>query len=554
MTSLRLQTVVLICVTGLMFWWRLGFLGLFDPDEPFYAQTTREMVQAHDWVTPQIFGQPQFEKPIFFYWQTIVAQQLFGDNELAARVPSALFATGLVFLTWIFGRRLLSPLAGFLAAVVLATGMEYIFMARLMLTDISLAFFVTAALYCLWRAAHEEEHRDRWVILQFVASGLATLTKGPLGVLLPALGGMCFLWLTRTRAPWRGRGLWIGLMAWLVIVVPWYAAMFVKFGWEYWDKFFVHENYGRLITAEHPRNNALFGFYDSGLSYYPAMLLIGSLPWIPLVPAAAARAWRAAGTHRGVKFIVCWSLPTLVFMTIAQSKLPSYIFFLFVPLALLVAHTLESWLKDGLGGPVERMVAGGLALLQATALLVATSIKPEYQAYRWAALIISAPLAGAAALLLLGRIRGWAITSFVASATILVVAFTGLAPDLEAHVSSKGILARIAGIRHPGEKIVTVKFMVRSVDYYYAPPDAVVHSNSNPWYSPHPIKVVVGDQGLAEYAANNGGSVLCVTQAVDLKGLSEPAGSALHGHCEQLAQVGDRVIFRVTVPPHVAVN
>src|SRR5580692_5032795 len=111
MTNLRLQATLLIVLTGFLFWWKLGALGLIDPDEPFYAQTTREMVQANDWVTPHIFGLPQFEKPIFFYWQTMAAQKIFGDNEFAARVPSALFATALVFLTWIFGRRLLSPLA-----------------------------------------------------------------------------------------------------------------------------------------------------------------------------------------------------------------------------------------------------------------------------------------------------------------------------------------------------------------------------------------------------------------------------------------------------------
>ncbi len=559
MNNTRLHALALIAVTVFLFWWRLGHIGLIDPDEPFYALTVREMVQRDDWMTPHIFDKPQFEKPILFYWQGMVALKLFGDgqgDELAARVPSALFATAMVFLTWIFGRRLFSPMVGFLGALVLATGMEYVFMARLMLTDISLAFFITAALYALWMAVHDEAHRDRWVILQFVMSGLATLTKGPIGVLLPALGGLAFLWWTKTRSPWRGRGLWIGVALWTVIVVPWYAITLVRYGWEFWDEFFVRDNFDRLIIAEHPRNNTPW--------YYPMILLVGMLPWMPLVPAAVARAWRGARTwrvadeHRSVLFVMCWFVPTLIFLTIAQSKLPSYIFFLFVPLALLMGRTLDSWLRAGFSGPVERWLSVGLALVQAVALVAATYVKPEYVAHRWAALIISAPLALGLLLLLIGKMRAWAWVSVAASLTVVGVAFTSLAPDLEAHTSTKGIAAQIAKVRKPGEKIVTVKFMVRAVSYYARQkPDAVVHGDNHPWFSPHPIEVAVKSQGLAEFAAKNGGTVLCIGQEVNWRNLNEPkdpADSALRGRCELLAQVGDRVIFRVTAPPQVTAN
>jgi 4-amino-4-deoxy-L-arabinose transferase-like glycosyltransferase len=552
MKNIRLQALALIVITVFLFWWRLGHIGLIDPDEPFYAQTVREMVQHDDWTTPLIFGQPQFEKPIFFYWQAMVALKMFGDgqgDEFASRVPSALFATALVFLTWIFGRRLFSPTVGFLAALVLATGMEYVFMARLMLTDISLAFFITAALYGLWMAVHDEAHRDRWVIFQFVMSGLATLTKGPIGVLLPALGGLAFLWWTKTRSPWRGRGLWMGVALWTIIVVPWYTITLVRYGWAFWDEFFVRDNFDRLIIAEHPRNNTPW--------YYPMILLVGSLPWMPLVLAAVARAWRAARVwraadeHRSVLFVMCWLVPTLVFLTIAQSKLPSYIFFLFVPLALLMGRTLDAWMRAGWTGPVERWLAVGLAFVQAVALVAATYVKSEYADHRWAALVISVPLAVALVVLLLGRIRCWTWVTVAASLTIVGVAFTGLAPGLEAHTSTKGIAARIAEFRKPGEKIVTVKFMVRAVNY------AVVHGNKTPWFSPHPIEVVVGSQGLAEFAAKNGGTVLCIGQEVNWRNLNDSkdlADDALRGRCDLLVQVGDRVIFRVSAPPHVAVN
>ena len=66
--STRRDAALLLVVCVLAFGWRLGRLGLIDPDEPFYAQTAAEMLDRHDWLTPHIFGHPQFEKPPVVYW------------------------------------------------------------------------------------------------------------------------------------------------------------------------------------------------------------------------------------------------------------------------------------------------------------------------------------------------------------------------------------------------------------------------------------------------------------------------------------------------------
>lgn len=193
--STRIQACVLAILVFFLFWWRLGTLGLIDPDEPFYAMTTREMVQSGDWVTPRLFGEPQFEKPILFYWQTCLSQTLFGDNEFAARLPGTLAATFLVFLTWGIGRKLLSPTAGFLSAVVLATGSMFVVMSRLMLTDISHTVFITTSMFCLWRAFHDETDRLKWLITLTVASALSMLTKGPQGLVFVIMAGLSYGWV-----------------------------------------------------------------------------------------------------------------------------------------------------------------------------------------------------------------------------------------------------------------------------------------------------------------------------------------------------------------------
>ena len=97
----HVSLLLLICFVA--FWWRLGKIGLVDPDEPFYSQTCREMVQTGDWLTPKIFGKPQFEKPILYYWLVSASYKVFGENEFAGRVPSALPATLAVLAVYAFG-------------------------------------------------------------------------------------------------------------------------------------------------------------------------------------------------------------------------------------------------------------------------------------------------------------------------------------------------------------------------------------------------------------------------------------------------------------------
>src|SRR5258708_4390223 len=197
--SRRLDLLVLLLVCFAAFWWRLGVLGLIDPDEPFYAQTAREMVQSHDWLTPQIYGAPQFEKPILYYWLVAGSFTIFGESEWAGRAPTGLFATALVLMVWAFASRVWNARTGFLAALVLATGLEFCVMSRLMLTDVPLAFFLAGALFCYWRAGEGEERRNLWIALSLACNGLAVLTKGPIGSLVVWFATPAFALLARRK-------------------------------------------------------------------------------------------------------------------------------------------------------------------------------------------------------------------------------------------------------------------------------------------------------------------------------------------------------------------
>src|SRR5262249_38979733 len=143
--QLRRDLLLIALLCGLFFFWRLGHLPLIDPDEPFYALTTREMLAARDWVVPRIFGHPQFEKPPMVYWLMMSSMSVLGQNEAAARLPMAASAAALAFAVYAFGARHFGRRAALVSAVVLTTGVQFMITSRLVLTDMIFALFTSAS-------------------------------------------------------------------------------------------------------------------------------------------------------------------------------------------------------------------------------------------------------------------------------------------------------------------------------------------------------------------------------------------------------------------------
>src|SRR5512136_2327761 len=162
----------------------LGRWDLWNPDEPRYAQVTREMVTGGDWVLMHFNGQVYPDKPPLFFW--LVALSSFawqGFSSFAVRFPAAVFGTLTVLLTYFLGRQLYSPRAALLSALILATSVQFAHLSMRANIDTTLAFFTTSSMACFWmwyRGRGGEHHR--WAILGFyVAMALAALTKGPVG-------------------------------------------------------------------------------------------------------------------------------------------------------------------------------------------------------------------------------------------------------------------------------------------------------------------------------------------------------------------------------------
>ena len=160
-------------------------LVVTDPVESNYVLTAREMLASGDYVSPRIFGNYWYDKPIFFYWELIAAFKLFGVSDFAARFFPALFGIVGILLAYGFTARLYDKKTAFLTGLILLTTVEYFYLSKAIITDMTLFVFYSACLMAFYIAY--SEGKPRWYYLAYFFAGLAVLTKGPIGLFQPGL-------------------------------------------------------------------------------------------------------------------------------------------------------------------------------------------------------------------------------------------------------------------------------------------------------------------------------------------------------------------------------
>src|ERR1700675_3225474 len=125
-------------------------LPLIDRDEPRFAEASREMRQSGDFLIPRLNGDYRFDKPPLIYWCQVLSYDVLGENDFAARFPSAVFAALAGVAPWIFATRICGPRVGAWSGVVFATSLQVFIHARASVADMPLVFFFLTATWADW--------------------------------------------------------------------------------------------------------------------------------------------------------------------------------------------------------------------------------------------------------------------------------------------------------------------------------------------------------------------------------------------------------------------
>ena len=331
------RVALTLVVVYVCFFNGLTAFGLVGPDEPRYANIAREMAAGDDWVTPRLHGEPWLEKPILYYWVAAVGYRLFGDGELAARLPSLLGALASMLAIGWAGWRFYGPTTAALFVLVFPSSVGVLAFARAATPDMLFASTLALALAAaapLVLLSHPGAVRTHQAVFG-AALGLAVLAKGPAGLVLVGVSTVIGALLT-TRGPhlWRLAGPW-SLASFAVVGVPWYVLCTLR-NPEFVQVFLVSHNIERFLTPTFQHQQPVW--------YFGPVLLVGLAPWTAAIVAtlrdAATTLTRRSWTGSPSIFFAAWVLFPVVFFSLSQSKLPGYVLPTVPPAALLLAHTL----------------------------------------------------------------------------------------------------------------------------------------------------------------------------------------------------------------------
>ncbi|HSD28104.1 MAG TPA: glycosyltransferase family 39 protein [Vicinamibacteria bacterium] len=365
----RAAAILLALVLALLVF-RLGAVPLVGPDEPRYTRVAVEMHRAGEWVTPTLQGEPWLEKTPLFYWLAGGAFAVLGETEAAARVPSVLATVLLVGATAFLGARLYGPTAGLHAGFVAGTSVLTFVYGRAASMDMLLATTVTlaiglAGLRVLGAAGPHA------VVLAAAAAGLATLAKGPLGLVLPVLVLAAYLAITREGRWLRELVSLRAVAAFLVVAAPWHVAILLDQGRRFVDVFILNHNVERFTTTIHRHPGPIW--------FYLPVLLAGLFPWSGLsVPALVRIEPRAS---RRDLFVILWLVLPLAFFSLAGSKLPGYILPCVPPLALLTGRAADRLVTEG--PTPERQLSGRVAAVVGLVLGALAATLPAVLFFLW---------------------------------------------------------------------------------------------------------------------------------------------------------------------------
>jgi len=486
-----------------------------DDVDAVQAQIARNMLDSGDWVTARLNGVPYLEKAPLHYWAIAVMYKIFGVSDWAARIPFALAAVLLCWVTYGFGRWAFGERGGLYAGLILSTCVGLFLFTRILIPDAMLTLAITLALWSLMRAVEEDEPHPRlWALVLAVSLAAGLLLKGLIAVVFVAGPGAIWLLLSRqffSLRTWRRLRPFRGLLVVLLIAAPWHVLAILRnppyfdftmssepgvyrgFFWFY----FLNEHVFRFLNMRYPRD-----YNTVPPALFWGLHLVWLFPWSGVLPAAARLGFRPSVRAGRVRLLaLVWTGFVLLFFTFSTTQeyysMPCY-----PALALLAGAAVAAggaWVRRGLrvAGAVAALAAlatGALLFLVRDAPAVgdisqALRQNPELYTLSLGHMgdltlhsfaYLKLPLALACAAFLAGAIGLWRckkVSQAVAAAVVMMVLFVHAARlamvRFDPYLSSRP-LAEALKKAPPGKLIVDDQYYAFSSVFFYAGTNALL--------------------------------------------------------------------------------
>ena len=445
------EITVLVLLGIALYGWRLGSHDLWPTDEPRFGLVAKEMRARGDPVVLSLNDHLYTEKPPLFFWAINAFAAIGGGvDEWAARLPSALAGVASLLVILAMGEALFDRRTGFLGAVVFATSVQILERARWASIDMTLTLFVLVATALLWRAASAEARPIGAARLAWLAMGLATLAKGPVGLALPILVVVPALLLAGERRALKRLFPPSGIIIYMAVTLAWFAPFAARIGPEQAFRILTRQTVTRYVDAWNGRQPFWFYLWRFPVGFFPWSIL---LPWSVI---AALLEYREPERRAG-RFLLVWVGVILLFFSCSTGKRGVYIMPLYPAAALLVARLFT---RDARRALVQGTLTWAVLAVAAGGAVVTVGARraPELTGAAWG--IGACLLAGGLTAPLFVRAgRPIAAAGVIAAtmAVILLVATETVFPHVNRHLNLRAFAEQVRDRLRPDIPLATTE-------------------------------------------------------------------------------------------------
>jgi 4-amino-4-deoxy-L-arabinose transferase-like glycosyltransferase len=305
-----------------------------DDVDAVQAQIARTMLASGDWVTARLDGVAYLEKSPLVYWMMAASFRIFGVSDWAARLPLALAAVLLCWVTYRFTRWGIGSEAGICAGLALATAAGLYLFTRILIPDASLTLTVTVAIWAWMRLLEKEEaHPRRWALILGISLGCGLLLKGLIACVFPILAALAYMGITGqllSLDAWKRLHPGIATAAALLVAAPWHVLATLEnppyfaftlhsgpgqyhgFFWFY----FFNEHLLRFLNLRYPHD-----YNTVPRTIFWLLNLVWLFPWSAYLPGATSLDYsRSTRAGRMRTMALCWIAVVMVFFTFSTTQ------------------------------------------------------------------------------------------------------------------------------------------------------------------------------------------------------------------------------------------
>lgn len=341
--------LLLICY--FVFFFNIGNYALMDVDETRYVSMARDMFHSKDFLTLYLNGEYFFEKPPLYFWGECLSFAIFGKiNEFTARFPVALYGTLSTLIVYFTGKKIVSRRFGFISAVILATTLEFVMLAKFAILDIVVTTCVGfSVMFGFLTQFVQDKNKKYFWWLFYIFSGLAVMAKGIPGFVVP-FAVMFFVTIANKtfKQVFRPQYILPGFLLFFLIVVPWHLIMFKIHDPLFFREYIIKHHLERFLNSNEINREQPFYFYF-------ITVLWGLIPWIFSAIAVGITKLKSfkkfavenlSDRHKFLLFNVIAFVVTMLFFSSSSTKLITYILPVYFFTAFIMGALWESYVFD----------------------------------------------------------------------------------------------------------------------------------------------------------------------------------------------------------------